>query len=62
MLQLFNTVLFTALILGVLLLLVAPGRWWPRRPPRVPPPPDVAPATRITVADDDAPPYPRDLN
>ncbi len=63
--QTVTLILFTALILGFLLLFLLPGRWWPRRPPtdgqetslRTPPaPPDA----------DDEPPepprYPRNLN
>lgn len=32
MMQTLNLVLFTALIVGFLVLFLAPGRWWPRRP------------------------------
>jgi hypothetical protein len=37
--QTVTTVLFTALILGFVLLFLTPGRWWPRKPRRRPPPP-----------------------
>jgi hypothetical protein len=32
--QTITTILFTALILGFLLLFLLPGHWWPRKPPR----------------------------
>lgn len=32
--QTLNLVVFSALIIGVLVLFLAPGRWWPRRPTR----------------------------
>ncbi len=55
--QTVTTILFTALVLGFLLLFLAPGRWWPRVPRRRPPP--SAPPARTPPDDaetDDEPP------
>lgn len=55
MMQAVTIILFAALVLGFLVLFLAPGRWWPRRPPR----------DDRSHHDDDPPPppsYPRNLN
>lgn len=49
--QTVTTILFTALILGFLLLFLLPGRWWPRKPRRTLPEPLPEPSTESDAQD-----------